>query len=279
MKTNWIKYGISILIISNFAGWELNSQQENLFNNKAENKKILFSINHSDLRETLYTKKNCFLEVNLETQHAKIVFRDGIIKEFGVSTGNDKIFKGLKTREGLFVIQTKAKQWHSRQFDSTLMLNWMGFNYGIGFHALLGNTYYKYLGKKVSSHGCVRVSREDISEIYPLVEFDTPVLVHSGNAAITIGFTDEDEIYSHYSYEKLSHKLTQRLQVLYDGLYFLEPKEKLLIEKNISHDGLFIGDRKRIPNKQFRFSAVVKKEPAYPDKLKFNNFYFEEDFK
>jgi hypothetical protein len=109
------------------------------------------------LRDTVYTLKNHYVEVNLLTQYATLHSRNGSALKIPVSTGTDKIEDGVETREGLFVLQWKAKKLHSVQFDSTLMLYWMGFNGGIGFHALLGNSYYRYLGKKNVSHGCVRL--------------------------------------------------------------------------------------------------------------------------
>jgi hypothetical protein len=106
--------------------------------------------------------------------------------------------KEWKQTQDLFAIQWKAKKQYSVQFDSTVMLNWMGFNNGIGFHALLGKSYYKYLGKKNVSHGCVRVSREDAQIVYEKVEKGTPVLVHKGNSAVKIAFTSEGESYNQY---------------------------------------------------------------------------------
>jgi hypothetical protein len=83
------------------------------------------------------------------------------------------------------------------------MLNWMGFNHGIGFHALEGNSYYKQLGKKNVSHGCVRVSREDAKIIYEIVERGTPVLLHKGNSTVKIAFTREGEFFYHYTYPEI----------------------------------------------------------------------------
>jgi hypothetical protein len=203
------------------------------------------------LRDTVYTNKDHYIEVNLATQHATLYSRDGSEYHFPISSGTKRVEKGMETNTGLFAIQWKAKKQYSVQFDSTVMLNWMGFNNGIGFHALLGKSYYKYLGKKNVSHGCVRVSREDAQIVYEKVEKGTPVLVHKGNSAIKIAFTSEGESYNQYSYKDTYHLLKERYQKIYDGDYLISSKEKILVdEKNIFSSGLPIGNSELIPAKQ-----------------------------
>jgi hypothetical protein len=230
-----------------------------LFENKSEfnSKEFNYTItpfanfDFKQLRDTIYTAKDHFIEVNLNTQHGILYSRDGSEYIFPVSTGNKKVEDGMETNQGLFVIQWMAKKQHSVQFDSTLMLNWMGFNNGIGFHALLGNSYYKYLGKKNVSHGCVRLSREDAKFIYEKVEKGTPVLVHKGNNVVKIAFTSEGESYNQYSYSETFKLLKERYQILYDGDYLISSNEKILIdEKNVYHGGLPIGDSELLPAKQ-----------------------------
>ncbi len=205
-----------------------------------------------NLRDTLYTMENNIIEVNLLTQHAKLISRNGLIREFPISSGTKRVEKGLDTREGLFTLHWKSKKLHSEQFDSTLMLNWMGFNGGIGFHALLGTRYYKYLGKNNVSHGCVRMSREDAAEMYSIVEKGTPVLVHNGNSAITIGFGEEGIVYKYYDYRTLHKIISSRFDLIYNGNYFMSNLPKLLIdEENVWYSGLPIGDSENIPSKQF----------------------------
>ncbi len=114
---------------------------------------------YSWVRDTVYTLMPYFIEVDLSTQKGYLYSRKAPVKEFGLSSGTSRLEDGVDTKTGLFVIQSKMEKWYSRQFDSTLMLNWMGFNWGIGFHALQGRGYYRYLGKKKSSHGCVRLTR------------------------------------------------------------------------------------------------------------------------
>jgi len=211
----------------------------------------LAAIDFKQLKDTVYTNKDHFIEVNLETQHATLYSRDGSIFTFPISSGTKKVEKGMETNQGLFAIQWKARKQYSVQFDSTVMLYWMGFNNGIGFHALLGKSYYKYLGKKNVSHGCVRVSREDAQFVYEKVVKGTPVLVHKGNQAITIAFTSEGESYNQYSYSETYKRLKDRYQKLYDGDFLISSNEKILVdETNIYSGGLPIGDSELIPSKQ-----------------------------
>jgi hypothetical protein len=203
------------------------------------------------LRDTVYTDKDHFIEVNLLTQQATLYSRDGSEFHFPVSSGTKWVEEGMETNQGLFAIQWKAKKQYSVQFDSTVMLNWMGFNNGIGFHALQGKNYYKYLGKKNVSHGCIRVSREDAQFVYEKTEKGTPVLVHKGNSAVKIAFTREGESYSQYSYPETYKQLRKRQQLIYEGDYLISPNEKILVdEKNIYSGGLPIGNSELIPAKQ-----------------------------
>ena len=203
------------------------------------------------LRDTVYTDKNHYIEVNLVTQHAILYSRDGSEFHFPISSGTKRVEKGMETNTGLFAIQWKAKKQYSVQFDSTVMLNWMGFNNGIGFHALKGKSYYKYLGKKNVSHGCVRLSREDAQIVYENVEKGTPVLIHKGNNTVKIAFTSEGEGYNQYSYSETYKLLKERYQLIYDGNYLISSNEKILIdEKNIYSGGLPIGNSEFIPAKQ-----------------------------
>ena len=223
-------------------------------------------IDFSTLRDTLYTFNQYFIEVNLATQKAYLYSRNESVKEFGISSGTAKLFEGVDTNEGLFVVQSKLPKWHSVQFDSTLMLNWIGFNHGIGFHALAGSGYYRYLGKKKSSHGCVRVSREDAKELYQKIPLGTPVLVHSGNNAVFIGFADSTEQLSEYSYSNLYKLLPGRYNKLYEGRYFAEPFARLKIDRrNVKHSGLPIGDSKKIPAKQLLLPGSLRLEYAIAD--------------
>lgn len=243
----------SLIFLHNLGISLFPEHQENY--NKTLNTNLFSVENYSSLRDTVYTAHNYYVEVNLTTQTGWLHSREGIISEFGVSSGNDKLRDGVNTNEGLFVIQAMLPSWNSEQFDSTLLINWMGFNHGIGFHSMLGSRYYKYLGKKNLSHGCIRLSRKDAWFIYSRIEKGTPVLVHSGNNAINISFADTiNNSYKIYSYKDLKRNINNRIKRIYEGIYFLETQPKLLIDlANVKHDGLPIGDSKKISAQQLTY--------------------------
>lgn len=210
------------------------------------------------LKDTVYTFKQFFFEIDLSRQMGYLHSKDSIF-EFKISSGTKAVYKGVDTKEGLFVIQSKANKIYSQQFDSTLMLKWMGFNFGIGFHALLGNGYYNFLGVKKSSHGCIRISREDAVALYDKIELGIPVLVHSGNSAVQIAFGDSSRQYAYYSFNMLKEILKKRYEALYTGKYFEEVKHKLLIDRgNVFHSGLPLGDSDKISPYQIYKPWVVK---------------------
>lgn len=226
----------------------------------------LAGYNFKQLRDTVYTNKDHYIEVNLATQHATLYSRDGSEFQFPISSGTKRVEKGMDTKEGLFAIQWKSKKQYSVQFDSTVMLNWMGFNNGIGFHALPGKSYYKYLGNKNVSHGCVRLSREDAQIVYEKVERGTLVLVHKGNSAVKIAFTSEGESYSQYSYSDTYKLLKERYQLIYDGNYLISSNEKMLIdENNIYSNGLPIGNADLIPARQHLQPSTLWVDKSKPE--------------
>jgi hypothetical protein len=244
MRVMWI---LLILVFITFSPGIL-SQSNKTESNLAVHKDF------SSLRDTIYTLKPYFVEVNLATQKGYLYSRTKPVKEFGLSTGTAKLEDGVETQAGLYVIQSKKEKWYSLEFDSTLMLNWMGFNWGIGFHALSGNGYYKYLGKRRSSHGCVRVSRTIAKELFDELDEGTPVLVHDGHSAITIKFGNPGDGFTFLSYVDLKYQLNKKLGEMYAGKYFTTYNPKLLIDfNNVDHDGLPIGDSRKIPVYQITF--------------------------
>jgi hypothetical protein len=203
------------------------------------------------VRDTVYTLKPYFIEVNLVSQKGYLHSKTGSVTEFRLSSGNNRLKDGVETKEGIYVIQSMMPKWYSRQFDSTVMLNWMGFNYGIGFHALRGKSYYRFLGKKKSSHGCLRLSKETAEDLFSKVDLGTPVLVHSNDNAVTIAFTDSSSGYKYYSSDKLIDKIKSRLTSMYKGRYYLDNREQLVIDfANVNHPGIPIGNKKLIPKLQ-----------------------------
>ncbi len=217
--------------------------------------------------DTVYTLSDYFVEIDLSIQLGYLHSRYDSVKTFKISTGTKEIKDGVETNTGIFVIQHKAKKWYSTQFDSTLMLHWMGFNYGIGFHALAGKSYYKYLGNRTSSHGCVRVSREDAKELFSKLEYGAPVLVHKGKTAIRISFAEKNSgYYKFYDNESLQKELKRRLTHLYEGSYLTFVNEKIIInQQNITHQGLSIGDINKVPIRQKILPEYLFIESAIPE--------------
>jgi len=234
--------------------------------------KPLLQIDYKNIRDTVYTLKDHIIEINLTTHQGLVRFRDGETKIFPLSGGTNKISKGIETREGLFTLHWKSKKQYSTQFDSTVMLYWMSFNSGIGMHALRTKGYYRHLGKKNVSHGCVRLSREDAKEMFEILKRGTPVLVHKGENTVTVSFGDSTEKYNYYSFNELRNLLPERYSAIYNGRYFINNKEKIIIdENNVNASGLPIGNVENIPTEQIVFSSLVKlnNEIAEEDNLDF----------
>lgn len=270
-----IKISAMVIIISSVIFIQ-NDSEKTILNKDDDYTKanaVYYITDFSGLRDTVYTDKPYFIELNLKTQMGYLHSRNDSTKSFGISSGTDRLFEGVNTKEGLFVIQSMMPQWHSRQFDSTLMLNWMGFNYGIGFHALLGKKYYKYLGVKPSSHGCVRIAREDAKEIYDKIELGTPVLVHSENNTLTVSFTKGTQEYKTVEYDSLKKILDVRYNELYSGRFLLQKQDKLIIDRfNVNHPGLPIGDSKRIARHQlllpiYNYIGLITPNIKMPDRI------------
>jgi hypothetical protein len=229
-------------------------------------------IDFKNIRDTVYTLKDHIIEINLTTHQGIVRFRNGETKVFPLSGGTKSISEGIETREGLFTLHWKTKKQYSTQFDSTVMLYWMSYNSGIGMHALRTNGYYRHLGKKNVSHGCVRLSREDAKEIFDIVERGTPVLVHKGKNAVTVAFDDTAKGHKYYSFSELRKVLLNRYSAVYNGRYFIDNREDIIIdENNVNASGLPIGNVENIPTKQIVFSTLVNvdNEITEADNLEF----------
>ncbi len=230
--------------------------------------------NHSWVRDTVYTLMPYFIEVDLAAQKGYLHSRTEPVKEFGLSSGTSRLKDGVDTKTGLFVIQSKMEKWFSRQFDSTLMLNWMGFNWGIGFHALQGSGYYRYLGKKKSSHGCVRLTRNMAKELFTKIEEGTPVLVHDGHSAVKVAFCDSSDAYAYLSISDLKYQMKKRLKEIYGGKYFVSYNPRLIIDfNNMGHDGLPIGDSRKIMKQQIMPPVWQYISSSIPPPFDYITFY------
>src|SRR5690554_4794568 len=79
---------------------------------KSDKNSSLMLMDFLSLRDTLYTFEPFFIEVNLDSQKGYLHSKEGWTKEFGVSSGNKKLYKAVETKEGLYVIQNKMLKWH-----------------------------------------------------------------------------------------------------------------------------------------------------------------------
>ena len=143
------------------------------------------------LRDTLYLLDSTYLEVRTDKQMIFQHFRSGRVERHLCSTGDPSIDDGIATREGIFTVQSKAKKHMSTQFQVYLNY-WMPFDGGIGFHGLQGRSYYQYLGRRRSSHGCVRIANETGAALFKTTATGTLVYVHSGSPARVIRFAGAD---------------------------------------------------------------------------------------
>lgn len=209
------------------------------------------------LQDTIYVLGDVYMIVSLQEQMLWVHYRNGEILEIPISSGTKKILDGEETPPGIYTIQTKATMAISRQFDSTRMLWWMGFSGNFGFHALEGNSYYTYLGKRPSSHGCIRLSREDAERIYPTVPLGTPVMIYDLPPARTLAFappsfdTTQAIALRQFTPQLTAH-LEERLCRLYAGEYLLANFPPLYIDgKTVLFGGAIDpGEFYRIPYQQ-----------------------------
>jgi lipoprotein-anchoring transpeptidase ErfK/SrfK len=110
--------------------------------------------------------------INLAEQRIYALNFDGyVVLEYPVSTGK----AGYGTPTGSYKVYTKSIAAYSKKYSAT-MTHWMAItgDGSYGMHGLLGRSYYKLIGRP-ASHGCIRLRREDASELYQYVKIGTPV--------------------------------------------------------------------------------------------------------
>ncbi|MEO6048089.1 MAG: L,D-transpeptidase [Candidatus Kapaibacterium sp.] len=214
--------------------------------------------------DTVYTTDSVYLDVDLKKQHVTVKNRNGAEQTFRISSGNPAIPEGIATPTGLFTVQGMQPMAISKQFHDAKLHHWIGIQGGVGFHGLDGNGYYGTLGVRPSSHGCVRMAREEVAEMYKMVHPGAMIIVHNGDPARVVAFCaskdtanatliDSAAVYSH-SLGK------ERLRNLYDGHYWSDPQPRLVhLAGQKFRWGMEIGDVKRIPKQEvpeFRFNPA-----------------------
>ncbi len=187
---------------------------------------------YQDVRDTLYTTDSVYMVVDLQQQNVSLHFRDGRTETFLVSSGNPWIREGMATPTGIFTVQNKVPMAISRQFNDAKLHHWIGVNGGVGFHGLDGNGYYWNLGKRASSHGCIRMSREEIKEMYSMIHVGVPILVRENEPARVIAFCQPWDTLNAFVIDSSTAKVRgigkNRIAALYNGQFFEEPTQRLV---------------------------------------------------
>ncbi len=229
------------------------------------------------LRDTVYTTDSLYLDVNLAKQNVTVRFRDGTSRTFLISSGNPAIREGIATPAGLYTIQNMEPMAISKQFNDARLHHWIGIQGGVGFHGLDGSGYYGNLGVRPSSHGCVRMSREEIAQMYNLVHPGALIMVHQGVPARVVAFCAPDDtadavlIDSGAVYNKYLGK--EQLHNLYEGKYWSNPQPRLVhLARQKFRWGMEIGDAKRIPKQNIPETPLLSKglsisNPYHSDRL------------
>lgn len=233
-----------------------------------------FSMN---LRDTVYTDKDVYLEVRIDEQMLYVHFRNGKIREFPISSGVPGASKSIESRPGLFAIFLKEELHLSSQFNDAKMFYFMPYNMGIGFHSLAGTGYYGHLGVRPSSHGCIRMRTPDVKELFNLCEVGTLVLSHRGKSARVIAFAPEGfENDKEYSKEEYMEMLAYNLNSVYEGKYFTNPPKRFIIDPAvIPKIGFNVGTTDDIPERQYIPVVIEQREQKNdmlgPERLVVNN--------
>lgn len=239
------------------------------------NKNVFFPyLPHQD---TIYVLGDTYIEVCIKRQYAFLYQRNDSVFKFRISSGTSKIKEGLDTPPGLFTVQNKTPLAISKQFNNAELFNWIGFRGNIGFHGLKGSGYYGHLGFRPSSHGCIRISREDGDYLYKKVKIGTPVLVYENEPAIKLSFaglqdfdyTDDEMIDRSDNYFK--NIMNFRINNLYNGSAYRLNNGRVFIERNVvlRLGGLPIGEKSKIARFQ-KFPVHFINNIVNIDKLRKN---------
>ncbi len=175
------------------------------------------------LCDTVYVTGDRYLDVSLVEQRVTLRYRNGDTLAYPISSGNRFISDGMATPTGIYSVQGKSPMAVSRQFDDAKLHSWIGFNGNIGFHGLDGNGYYRTLGVRPSSHGCLRMARDDIKNLYTQVRTGTPVIVHGDYPARVLAFADTASFSQARGIrlgsrtKEYTNLLKKRLDLLYSG--------------------------------------------------------------
>ncbi len=231
-----------------------------------------YHLHYLNVFDTIWVLGDVFIEISLKDQLLSVHRREAdSVTSYKVSSGNKYVEDGMETPDGLYSVQSKSPLAISRQYDDAKMFHWIGFNYNIGCHGLEGRGYYRYLGKRPSSHGCIRMAREDIKEMYPQVAYGTPVIVYKEEPARKLFFADPATFDTSRSVRMVSrrkkntavrHLLARRLERLYSGRLFVEELPQVYFDgqTQLRPGGYDVGQAELIPSGHERpmtFAALL----------------------
>jgi len=227
------------------------------------------------LKDTVYTDKDCWLELRIDQQMLYQHWRNGKIEKYGISSGNKYQDRAIESRPGLFAIFVKEERHESSQYNNAEMFYFMPFNQGIGFHSLNGTGYYGNLGVRPSSHGCIRMRHEDVKKIFRECPIGTLVLAHRGYTARVVGFAPEGyEMKDSLSKDEEKYLLAENLYNILEGNYFVSERKFFVVNpKTIPVSGVYMGYDAKLPEKQKTKKSVY----YFTNANDVTNFYKRED--
>lgn len=228
---------------------------------KSSNKANLTSKFHylySPIRDTLFLMGDEYISISLSKQTATVYSRTDSSIAFPISSGSAGVDDGVHTPTGLFTVQSKSPKAISKQFNDAELFSWVGFNGNIGFHGLSGSGYYRHLGIRPSSHGCVRISRNDGEKLYKKVKRGTPVIVYDKEPAIVLKFAEfsnyepGNDILLQKKDKSTNIMFNNRIDALYNGEYFTRVDSRIFLDgvSVFKNRGFRIGEAAKIPSKQ-----------------------------
>lgn len=210
------------------------------------------------LKDTVYTDKDCWLELRIDQQMLYQHWRDGKVEKYPISSGNKYLSRSIESRPGLFAIFVKEERHESSQYNNAEMFYFMPFNQGIGFHSLNGTGYYGTLGVAPSSHGCIRMRHEDVKKVFRECPLGTLVLSNRGYTARVVGFAPQGyESKDSLSKDEEKYLLAENLYNVLEGNYFVSERKFFVVNpKTIPVSGVYMGYDAKLPDKQKTIKSV-----------------------
>jgi len=164
--------------------------------------------------------------VNLPSRTLEYYESNKLIKEYPVAIGKPS----TPTPRGLFtIIEKEINPWwyppHSNGYvvpsgpDNPLGYRWMGFKANYGIHG----TNVPWSIGSVISNGCIRMYEEDVEELFPQIQYNTPLYITYDRVKVRVDQTGKasigiyPDVYADgkITLEQVKHKLmTERLNSL-----------------------------------------------------------------